>query len=281
VTALAEAETFGWHLWQEAARRGVLEAAEVVVVGDGAHWIWNMADTHFPGATQILDWYHASTYVWEAASAIWGERHPQREAWAQRQLDLLWDGQVEQVLVELAQRQTAGEDVTAALTYYTTHRKRMAYAAYRARGLQIGSGSVESACKQLVSARLKQAGMIWDAPGAEAVATVRAWLQSGRWADAMALRPARGRAYQRQHAQHPHAGGVPEAAAARPGAAAADSAGSAVREGRGLPPEVLATIRAELGQDQGPHPWRHAWSVKRQREQHAANVPGTSTALAA
>ena len=60
VTARTEARTFGWHLWQEAARRGALVADEVVVVGDGAHWIWNLADLHFPGATQIVDWYHAS-----------------------------------------------------------------------------------------------------------------------------------------------------------------------------------------------------------------------------
>ena len=64
----------------------------------------------------------------------------------------------------------------------------MDYASYRARGLQIGSGSVESACKQLVTARLKQAGMIWDAAGAEAVAAVRAWLKSERWEEAIALR---------------------------------------------------------------------------------------------
>ena len=67
----------------------------------------------------------------------------------------------------------------------------MDYATYRARGLQIGSGSVESGCKQLVSAWLKQAGMIWEASGAEEVAAVRAWLKSERWAEAMALRPAR------------------------------------------------------------------------------------------
>ncbi|CAA9231488.1 MAG: hypothetical protein AVDCRST_MAG93-900 [uncultured Chloroflexia bacterium] len=60
VSALCEAERFGWQVWQEAARRGVLDADEVVVVGDGAHWIWNLAETHFPGATQIVDWYHAS-----------------------------------------------------------------------------------------------------------------------------------------------------------------------------------------------------------------------------
>jgi hypothetical protein len=56
VAALTDAATFGWHLWAEAARRGVGQAAEVVVIGDGAHWIWNLAETHFPGATQIVDW---------------------------------------------------------------------------------------------------------------------------------------------------------------------------------------------------------------------------------
>ncbi len=73
----------------------------------------------------------------------------------------------------------------------------MDYPTYRARGLQIGSGPVESACKQLVSARLKLAGMIWDAEGAEAVAVVRAWLKSDRWNEAMRVRPVPKRGYQR------------------------------------------------------------------------------------
>ena len=105
-----------------------------------------------------------------------------------------------QVLAELEQHRSAGEGVTAALSYYTTHQGRMDYATYRARGLQIGSGNVESACKQLVSARLKQAGMMWDAEGAEQVATVRAWLKSERWQEAMALRaaPERGTSGRRQ-----------------------------------------------------------------------------------
>ncbi len=197
---MVEAQTFGWHLWQEAAHQGVAAADEVVVVGDGAHWIWNIADTHFPRATQILDWYHASTYVWAAATAIWGERQPQRDAWAHRQLDRLWDGKVEEVVAELAQQRVHGEAVEAALSYYTTHRTRMDYAVYRARGLQIGSGNVESACKQLVSARLKGPGMLWEATGAEQVATVRAWLKSGRWREAMALGAVPARCYVRKRA---------------------------------------------------------------------------------
>ena len=279
VTALVEAQTFGWHLWQEAARQGVAAADEVVVVGDGAHWIWNIADTHFPGATQILDWYHASTYVWEAATAIWGEAQPQRDAWAHRQLDRLWDGKVEEVLAELAQQQVGGAGVDAALSYYTTHRTRMDYAVYRARGLQIGSGNVESACKQLVSARLKGAGMIWDAAGAAAVATVRAWLKSERWQAAMALRAAPSRRYERQRAGGEE-GSVPGPADRGSAAAPARAPGEEPPPG-GLAPEVLARVRAELAQDKRTHPWRKAWSVKQQRVEHVEQPQGARTAIAA
>ena len=136
-----------------------------------------------------------------------------------------------------------------------------------ARGLQIGSGSVESGCKQLVGARLKQAGMIWEAPGAEAVATVRAWLKSGRWAEAMALRPARGRCYTWQRtvvAVEASDGPRERATAAVPPVSPVVDAPVA----RGLAPAVLATIRAEQARAKEQHPWRKAWSVKQQRAQH-------------
>ena len=175
ISVLGDAETFGWHLWQEAARRGVRQAEEVVVLADGAHWIWNLAATHFPGATQIVDWYHASTYIWNAAKELWRTDEQERSAWTERQLSHLWEGKVDAVREELARHEAWSEAVRAALSYYTTHRERMEYAAYRARGLQIGSGTVESGCKQVVSARLKGAGMIWSARGGEAVAVVRAW----------------------------------------------------------------------------------------------------------
>ena len=279
VTALVEAESFGDHMWQEAARRGVMGAKEVVVLGDGAHWIWNIAKAQFPQATQVLDWYHASQYVWQAASVLWGESHPQREAWAHRQLELLWEGKVAQVLAELEQHAGAGEGVREALSYYTTHQGRMDYAAYRARGLQIGSGSVESGCKQLVSARLKGAGMIWEASGAEEVAVVRAWLKSGRWEEAMALRAAPGRSYVRQRAR---ARGEVRAAGSRGEREAVPETASAQGQSRGgLPPDVLARVRAEAEQDKGTHPWRKAWSVKQQREHHAEQMQGAGTARAA
>jgi len=195
---VADAATFGQLLWCEAARRGALTAQEVVVVADGAHWIWNLVDEHFPDATQIVDWYHASHYVWNAAHAIYGDGTPLASRWAKRRLDDLWDGKVDSVLRALATHRQRGAAVEEAISYYTNHRQRMRYAEYRARGLQIGSGSIESGCKQVITARLKQAGMIWALDGARAVAAVRTRLKSGRWPEAIALRPPRRRAYQRK-----------------------------------------------------------------------------------
>lgn len=200
VAALTDAEQFGWQLWAEACRCGLTDTSDVVVVADGAHWIWNVAQTHFPQATQIVDWYHASAYVWNAATAIFGEAGQERKEWAKQQLDALWEGKVAQVRQAMEVYRSKGEAVSDAVSYYTTHETRMDYPTYRARGLQIGSGTIESACKQLVSARLKLAGMIWDSEGAEAVAVVRAWLKSNRWDEAMRLRPPPQRSYRRQAA---------------------------------------------------------------------------------
>jgi hypothetical protein len=265
VSALEEAREFGWRLWQEAVRRGVLEADEIVVLGDGAHWIWNIAETHFPRATQIVDWYHASQYLWTAASAIWGEASSERGEWAHAQLDLLWAGKVSEVLGELDIWREKGEAVEAAVSYYTEHQTRMDDASYRARGLQIGSGTIESACKQLVSARLKQAGMIWDASGAAAVAEVRAWLLSERWQEAIALRGVRRRSYRRKQAEAEQAGNEGKH---QPGEQQAKAMVEplAKAQRQELAADVLAQVHAEVAEQRGKNGWGRAWSVKRQRE---------------
>ena len=264
VSALEEAQEFGWRLWQEALRRGVLSSDEVVVLGDGAHWIWNIAEKHFPRATQIVDWYHASEYIWNAASAIWGEASAERSEWAHAQLDRLWDSQVAEVLLELEQWRGCGKAVEAALSYYSEHQTRMEYASYRARGLQIGSGSAESACKQLVTARLKQAGMIWDASGAEAVAVVRAWLKSARWAEAIALRGVRRRSYRRKQAGQERQCSEAERQAAVE--QVSEIVKPVAKARQKLAAEVLAQVQAELAEQRGKNTWGKAWSVQRQRE---------------
>ena len=146
----------------------------------------------------------------------------------------------------------------------------MDYAAYRARGLHIGSGSVESACKQVVTARLKQAGMIWSADGAAAVATVRAWLKSDRWEEAMALRPPRQRTYIRRTDGPGAAVPPPQTPVPVP----------EVPRSRHLPADVLAQIQAELAAERAVHPWRQGWRGRQTHREHAGcpESPLVSTA---
>lgn len=193
-------EPFGQRLWCEAARRGVRDAAEVIALGDGAHWIWNLVAEHFPTARQIVDWYHAVAYLEPAGAAIYGEDTDLAQAWVRQQRDALWAGQVTTVLAALDHHRRAGPAVVAAISYYTAHQERMDYPTYRAAGLQIGSGPIESGCRHVIGMRLKGAGMHWSLAGVQAVATVRAWLKSGRWDEAMALRAPRHRTYHRQAA---------------------------------------------------------------------------------
>lgn len=141
--ALTDAETFGRRLWAEACRRSVTDQTDLVVIGDGAHGIGNLADEHGPQATQIVDWYHASPYVWRAAATIDGEPGTLRIPWARQRLDALREGRVADVLAALEPYRANGEGVADALSDVTTHQRRMDDAAYRTRGLPVGSGTVE------------------------------------------------------------------------------------------------------------------------------------------
>ncbi|MDW8101103.1 MAG: ISKra4 family transposase [Anaerolineae bacterium] len=199
----AHPEAFGRALWLEGYRRGVTQAREVVAIGDGAHWIWNLVEEHFPGAIQVVDWYHASQYIWEVAHAAWGEGGQEAQVWAEKRLDELWEGQVETVIGHCQeQAAVAGEAAHQAVTDYTHNRERMRYPEYREKGIQIGSGTVESGCRHVIGCRLKEAGMSWSVEGARAVAHLRARLKSGRWEETMAQRPPPSRTYTR-HSAHP------------------------------------------------------------------------------
>jgi len=273
VVDVADAATFGAHLWLEAAQRGVLAADEVVVIGDGAHWIWVLAQDYFPRAIQIVDWYHATEYIWKAAHTIYGDGTVGAQQWAAQHLALLWAGQVAVVIGTLAGHLAAGKAVQEPLTYFTNHQHRMNYAAYRARGLQVGSGTMESGCKHVIAARLKQAGMIWNRDGAEAVATVRTWLKSGRWTEALQLRPPQRRTYQRRRAvEEP-----PQAAVATPVRAGrcpllieeVASAGPCVD----APTAAILQVRAEVRQARTVHSWKRPWSRRQQAHLQAQQAP--------
>ncbi len=183
VASFAPAADFGRRLAVEAHRRGLEGAAEVAVLGDGAAWIWTLAEEHFPTATQIVDWYHASERIWELGRARYGDGTAAAARWVERQLDRLAKGEV-RVLVRNWRRLkcTAAAAVRdEQVTYFTNQAGRMAYARYRARGLDIGSGMVEGGAKALIGAREKGAGMRWSEVGANAVAQVRVLLFNAQW----------------------------------------------------------------------------------------------------
>ena len=185
VASFAPAAGFGRRLAVEAHRRGLEDAAEVVVLGDGAAWIWTLAEEHFPAATQIVDWYHASERTWELGRARYGDGTAAATRWVERQLARLAKGDVRALVRNWRRLKRVGAAAAVRdeqATYFTNQAGRMAYGRYRARGLDIGSGMVEGGAKALIGAREKGAGMRWSEAGANAVAQVRVLLFNAQWA---------------------------------------------------------------------------------------------------
>lgn len=200
-----------------AARAGITELSRLVFVADGAEWIWRRAKRYFPGAIEILDWYHAvehlsavvKTCVGAQMTAIAGTGNQsglqkidedilkaQCASKVEQAKTLMWEGKVRELLRCLKKlpqvTEEARESVRQTVQYYRKNRTRMRYNRYRAQGLRIGSGSMESACKQVVTARLKGAGMRWCQQGAQAMGHLRSlYLSTARWAEVVGQWPGR------------------------------------------------------------------------------------------
>lgn len=161
----------------------------IVLIGDGAHWIWDDGAAYFGEAgrelVEILDFYHAAEHLATVAHAVWGEGTPAAQTWwARQRAALLHEGPAPlfAALAALAPPNDAAHAVvTRETAYFRYHATRLHYPTYRARGLPIGSGQVEGACKVVLKHRLAQAGMRWRQAGAQAVATLRARHRSGQW----------------------------------------------------------------------------------------------------
>jgi hypothetical protein len=177
VAAQEPAELFGARAYAAAAQRGVEQAAEVVVIGDGAEWIWNLAALHYPQATEIVDYWHACEHIWELRKVLYPAESEAGDRWAHEHFRRLQAEGPTPLRRALARCQPtsaqAQETVRTERGYFDKHRHRMQYPQFRARGLMIGSGPVEAACKIVVGQRLKRAGMRWSGPGADAILAVR------------------------------------------------------------------------------------------------------------
>jgi hypothetical protein len=177
---ITAADEFGKLLWATGCSVGADCARVLVFVCDGAVWIWNLIEHYFPNAVQIVDWYHAEDHLKRVAD----EAFPipeQRQAWLKEVTEDLWQGRVELVIAACQKLSKHSDLARQAATYFSNNSERMRYADFRTEGYLIGSGVVESGCKQIVSQRLKLPGAQWNLDGAILTAKARASWLSGMW----------------------------------------------------------------------------------------------------
>lgn len=185
VGAIETADVFGARIYAEAVRRGITRAEKVIVLGDGAKWIWGIADEHFHGAIRIVDLYHARQHLCNLAKIVYGSTRVKSKEWAACRREQLDAGDVEAVITSMRSLRPRDKKIQEAvcteIDYFQTNAKRMRYAEFRRQGLFVGSGVVEAGCKTIIGRRLKQSGMRWTVRGANAIIALRCCQLSGRW----------------------------------------------------------------------------------------------------
>jgi len=175
---------FRQRLWALCLRAGIRQQDHLVVLGDGAEWIDQTVAWLFPKALRILDYYHAAERVWAVANARFGEATAEAQRWAHSKLSQLKRGGVKSVIAALRglkMSSAAGQKVQqTAINYLRVRQAQMKYDEYQKAGLPIGSGAVESTCKQMVTVRCKQAGMRWSEAGGDAILALRSFVLNDR-----------------------------------------------------------------------------------------------------
>jgi hypothetical protein len=213
------------RLAARAQRRDGPQIVDRVALTDGAHALQDQMRAALPEHTLVLDIIHAVEYLWKAANALLGERHPERTAWVRDHLLTLLRGQVEAVVAALIDAAaeptltpTGRDSVAATIGYYQRNAPSMRYDQYLARGWPIGTGVVESACGHLVKDRMQQAGMRWTTDGAHAILDLRAIRLTDDWDPYWAFH--RQRQHQRRFGPSATPSAPPEALALASAAAA-------------------------------------------------------------
>ena len=177
VSSFGSIEEFGPCLRQDAIRRGLALARQVVLLIDGAEGLANMGRLCFPTATQIVDFYHAMEHAGKVLVALLGSKeHPDYKTRLGRWAKKLLNNQIEQLIAQ-TRKECAGKAQTEAvekeLGYFLNNIARMQYGTFRRKGFFIGSGVIEAGCKTVIGARCKQSGMFWSEPGAQNVLALR------------------------------------------------------------------------------------------------------------
>ena len=176
--AIETAEEFGRRLYREAWNRGLSRARKIVILGDGAEWIRNLAELHFPDAIHIVDLYHARQHLWDVARALFPNDPISQKAWMKvHQKRLLDKGKIEKLVAALRSllpaHPQAAEKLQDEADYFEKNAERMRYPKFRRQHLFVGSGVIEAGCKTVIGSRLKQSGMFWTVRGANAILALR------------------------------------------------------------------------------------------------------------
>ena len=179
------ANAFSDLVWATGFKHHADQAVELIFVADGADWIWKIVEHHYPQAVQIVDWYHACQYIAPVAKQAFKDTS-QQQAWIKQVRDDLWQGKLDKVIVACQQHvqsdlKSDEDKAQQAVTYFQNNRHRMHYPAYREQGYQIGSGTMESGCKQIGLQRLRIAGARWSEEGVRKVAKARAAYLTDQW----------------------------------------------------------------------------------------------------
>jgi hypothetical protein len=178
---ICHTDEFGKLLWASGCKAKADWATELIFVCDGAVWIWDLVTHYYPNAKQIVDWYHAEDHLKKLADAVFVAQ-AERQAWLNRVTEMLWQGQVEDVVLTCKTLEIQHPHVQPTAMYFANNAERMRYASFRAQRYLIGSGTIESGCKQIVTQRLKRSGAQWTLDGAIQTAKARAVWLSGEWA---------------------------------------------------------------------------------------------------
>ena len=167
---------FGDLVKAEGIRRGADHVRQLTILGDGAAWIWNIATAKFPGATQIVDLFHAREHLNYLARSLEFMLLDRKQEWLAARLEDLDYGDIDGIGPPSAgspSRASKKDELDTELGYFLNNAPRMRYKWFRSRGLFVGSGVVESGCKAVIGQRLKLSGMRWTVTGADAIATLR------------------------------------------------------------------------------------------------------------
>ena len=173
------------QLWAEAMRHGLGRANQVLIVADGAVWIWNLAGDRFAGARQRVDFYHVSQHLWAVAHTLHPDDEAAARAWVEPMLTKLKEDCSCEVIMELEQLRerlegSQQEKVGKEIHYLQSHRERMDYGTAREKGEPLGSGAMESTCRQY-QCRFKRTGQFWSQAGDEALMCLETFRRNGRW----------------------------------------------------------------------------------------------------